>query len=392
MWMVWLTLFACQSTVQTELPPAEEAPAVDAPKPGPAGANHAKTYEAELAALDRRLAFFEGKAKQNPNSLSTPQAAGLLGERAALTGDYADFERAFALIDAALIADDRHSRAWAARAGLNFSLHRYAEMTEDLSKTKWQKSLEGALLVEQGKYDEAEAILVKQAESKQPQDLNRLAIFRWKTGDLEAAHALLDEAERRYHGPWHRTRAWIHLHRGIFDLDQGNYDEAMAHYRDAEKELAGYWLIEEHIAEIHLLKGELDEAHALYADLIERTGSPEFMDRQSEVLEAQGKPEEAAAMVARARAAYEERLASWPEATWGHALDHWLAHGEPAEALEMAKKNHDNRPNGEAKLGLAHAYLKVGQPGEARKLLGELRASRFRSPEIDELAAELDAK
>jgi thioredoxin-like negative regulator of GroEL len=103
-----------------------------------------------------------------------------------------------------------------------------------------------------------------------------------------------------------------------------------------------------------------------------------------------GKPEASQEMVDRARKVYEERLAAFPEATWGHALDHWLAHGDPAEALEMARKNHDNRPNGEAKLGLVQALHKAGQTAEAKALLEEVRASRYRSPEIDEIAAELE--
>lgn len=395
MWLSTLWLLACTRTVETELPPTPEVEEAEALAPAPQGGgaryHHANTYEAELTYLDQRIAFFAAKADANPNSLSTPQAAGLLGERAALTGSYDDYARAYAYVDAALAADPRHAKARAAKAQLDFSLHRYGAMQEALDALKWEKGLEGALLVELGRYDEAEPILEKRAESRQPADLSRLAIFRWKTGDLEAAHDLLDQAEAAYHGPWHRTRAWIHLHRGIFDLDHGRYDEALVHYREAEKHLADWWLIEEHIAEIHLLKGELDEAHALYDDLIERTGNPEFMDRMAEVLEAQGKSDEAEAMVARARDAYEARLTQFPEATWGHALDHWMTWGDPQEALEMAQKNAANRPNGEAKLALAEALHRVGRTDEARAVLAEVKASRYRSPAVAELAAELDA-
>jgi predicted Zn-dependent protease len=269
------------------------------------------------------------------------------------------------------------------------ALHRYESAKEHLAFLRSGAGPKAQLDMAMGRYDDARPVLERMAESKRPEHLSRLAIFRWKTGDLDGADALLVEADAGYHGRFHRPEAWYHLHRGIFDLERGQYHDAMAHYLAAKDELAGYWLIDEHIAEIHLLQGNLEKARSMYEDLVERTGNPEFMDRLAETLEQQGEADAAKAMIARARAAYEERLKQFPEATWGHAIDHWIAWGDPAEALEMARKNHANRPNGDAKLALIQALMKAGELAEARKVMKEVQDSPFDVPEVAELAEAL---
>lgn len=403
MWNVLLFL-ACSSP---ELPTPSEGseapttpPAADAEPPqpqpgGPAGAAVARTWEAELAEVDHRLAFFEARIEARPeDTIAVGQAVSLRLDRAQLTGDYADYAKAQALLDAAFaLVQDK-----AAAAGphgpavqLDLALHRYGAALEHLPYLRSTAEYQASIDFELGKYDEAGPVFEKLATSKRPVHLSRLAVYRWKTGDMDAAERLLEEAESGYHGRFHRPEAWYHLHRGILDLERGRLDDALAHYRDAESKLSGYWLIDEHVAEIHLLKGELDEAKSMYRDLVKRTGNPEFMDRLAETLEQQGQAEQAKEVVAAARAAYDARLAQFPEATWGHALDHWLSWGDPAEALEMARKNHENRPNGEAKLALARALAKNGKVDEARKLLAEVQASPFDVPEVAAVAEELKA-
>jgi tetratricopeptide (TPR) repeat protein len=340
------------------------------------------------------LAFFEARLESNPNdTAAVGQSVGLLLDRAQLSGDYADYARAQAHLDAAF------TKQTAAAAGphpaavsLDLALHRYDAAEARIPFLRSSAESQAALDFERGNYEAAGEVIERLAKSNQPVHLSRLAIYKWKTGDFDEAERLLDEAESRYHGRFHRPEAWYHLHRGIFDLERGRLDDALVHYEAASEKLAGYWLIDEHVAEIRLLKGELDEANRLYTDLVARTGNPEFMDALAETLEQQGKPDEAKAMVARARAAYDERLKQFPEATWGHALDHWLRWEDPAEALEMAEKNHKNRPNGDAKLALARALAKVGRVDEARKVVAEVQASPFNTPEVAELAAELKAR
>jgi len=396
MWLV-LALLAC---TPTETPPtaepapaAEPAPSTPEPvaKPGPADEQLERTWEAELAEVDRRIDYFEQRIElKGEDALALKQIVSLLLDRAQLTGSYDDYARADAVVEAefaksAATANGPHASAFA----VDMALHRYASAKGHLAFVNPSAGPQAQLDFALGNYEAAGEVFERMAKSERPIYVARLAIYRWKVGDLDGADALLAQAAEDYHGRFHRPDAWYQLHRGIMDLERDQLHDAMAHYIAAKDELDGYWLIDEHMAEIHLLQGHLDKARSMYEDLVERTGNPEFMDRLAETLEQQGHDAEAEAMVAKARAAYEERLERFPEATWGHAIDHWLAWGDPAEALEMARKNAANRPNGDAKLALVQALMKAGELGEARTLMKEIQASPFAVPEVAAVAEEL---
>lgn len=66
-------------------------------------------------------------------------------------------------------------------------------------------------------------------------------------------------------------------------------------------------------------------------------------------------PDAANAWIQRAQAVYRERLKTFPEAGVGHAVDHFLQFGTPAEALDLARRNARLRPFGDAQITLAAA-------------------------------------
>jgi predicted Zn-dependent protease len=79
---------------------------------------------------------------------------------------------------------------------------------------------------------------------------------------------------------------------------------------------------------------------------------------------------EAQELKQRARTLHEKRLADFPEAASGHALDHFLQ--DPADAqraLALARENFANRGYGEAAIALARAWMLAGQPERAVPLL-----------------------
>ena len=57
------------------------------------------------------------------------------------------------------------------------------------------------------------------------------------------------------------------------------YDEAMAHYREAGKAYTGYWLVDEHMAELLAATRKFDEAATLYESVIARAPLPELYQR-----------------------------------------------------------------------------------------------------------------
>lgn len=172
------------------------------------------------------------------------------------------------------------------------------------------------------------------------------------------------------------------LQMGLMDLSRGRYEEALAHYQEADRRFDGWWLVHEHIAEVEVLLGHLDEAERRYRDVVERTNNPELIDALADLLEQRGHADEAATFRARADARFEEQLEQLPEAAYGHALEHFLEHGTPERALELAEANYRMRPGGEATVRLAQALLRSDRAADARARLEPLLATRYRTAEL----------
>lgn len=154
-------------------------------------------------------------------------------------------------------------------------------------------------------------------------------------------------------------------------------------YKLATDELPGWWLIDEHIAEIKSLTGDKEAAKTLYESVIRRTGSPEYMDALATIEFNEGNREGARKLTQQARAVYEERLARFPEAAAGHALTHFLQDaGNPQRALSLAQMNFNTRPYGDAAIALARAWLLNGQANRAVSLLQHQLSSGWDTAEL----------
>ncbi len=385
-----LVLSGClgADTTPVSVPPAVE---VSAPS----------VFDAQLAELDERIDWSLQRSEALGGSWPMLEsAAGLLMERARLSGDYADYARAEAALDDAFALAPAGSGPLLTRAQLHYTLHRLDASRADLeaasdrlllnSHEQGAIALLGAnLALQRGDYASAEAGYAEAiALHRSLSAVCSLAVFSWKTGDVAAAEGLFDEAEGMLVGKSTSRRAWLHLQRGLIDLDYDRLDEAMAHYRDAESVLPGYWLIEEHVAEVLTLTGQTDDALRLYSEVIASTGNPEFMDAVADILDERGDPS-AGQWVVQARSGHDARLSAFPEAAAGHALDHYLAHASPEQALALARANLAARPNTEARIGLAEALLSAGLLDEAAELLAVAEVSPWVAPDLPDLSARL---
>lgn len=357
-------------------------------------------YAQELAALDAAIASGTALSAQRSDDALLPlEIAGLYQERARLTGRYDDYARARAVLDAQ--AQGRPAPNFClAQARLHYTLHRLGPASKALDACPASverteiAGLRADIAMYSGRYREAEATyraLLNQ--SPLPANYVRLALLKAKTGAHAEAQALLEAAEKRYYGVSATMKAWLKLQRGLVALEHGRLDEALAMYRLASDALPGWWLVDEHVAEVTLLRGDAAAARKLYADIVERTQSPEFMDALAALEHAAGRDAEARRWRERARPLYEKRLADFPEAAAGHALDHFLAdHANPGRALALAEDNYRVRPYGEAAIGLAKASIIAGKPARAVALLEAQLASGWDTPETHwVLARALDA-
>lgn len=377
-------------------PEVAKAPA---PKPKP----KARTYDDEIADADLRIAGSRKLAENQPTSyLAADRVANTFLSRARLTGDYADYRHAEEWVDKAFAVNTSKGRdigPHGTRASLNSTLHRLDRVDADFERSQLgpkdnitvsgHKLFAGNLALQRGKYDDAARLLDESvALHETVANLSSKAYFVLGTGDVEGSEALYRKAIGLYHGSSKEPMAWLHLQLGLSDLGRGRYDEALAHYREAETHLSGYWLIDEHIAEILTLTGKVEDAKALYLDIIARTNNPEFMDAMAGIMLEAGNQAEADAYVAKALERYEELMAMYPEASYGHALEHFIEFGDdPKATIDMAEKNHALRPNADAKILLAQAYLKGDRGKDAQRVIEEALATPWRTADLHAVAA-----
>ncbi len=348
-------------------------------------------YGHSIELLNKDIESFSLRAEAMPKSwFALELLAKSYLERARLTGSYQDYANAEAYLHRAFTLSGVGG-PHLTQAQLDFSLHRLEGAATNLSV------LENAILVDdikkasiigiqadlmffKGEYQKAlDGYLKALSLHTDSTALFRLAVFYWRTGEFEQAEKFIDEADNLANNSSPRLNAFFDLHRGLFDLDRERYDEALVHYQAANAAFDGWWLIKEHIAEIYVIQDKLEAAKNIYLDVIAETGNPEFMDAMAGI----SRPEEAIKWRQKAREVYEEQLTQFPEASYGHALNHYLDVGDmPQKALEIAKANYSLRPYGESAVLLARAHLQVGEIDTARALVEQTLASPWKSVDL----------
>jgi tetratricopeptide (TPR) repeat protein len=354
----------------------------------------ASDYEHELEQIRQQSAAITG----DPIEKATKHAF-LVYRRASLTADFADFKAAETAIDDAVEEIGPSEDLYLLKANFDFKLHRLARAREDLEKTpdlpddSQVKALRADLALQEGRYDEAkkgyEAVLRKK---KTWDNLARLAYLKSRTGDVSGAQELYVEAQDEITAKEMRSYAWVELQIGLLDFDAGRYDKALAHYEHADKAYSGYWLIEEHIAEVLDLLGRTDEAVALYRKIIERTHNPEYVNALAAILDRKDHAA-ADALYSEAERLFQAQSDLYPEAALGHYLKYMIGRKQPSpDLLAMAEKNVRLRPNGDAKLLLARAYLKLNEPVKAKAEIDEILATSWRTPEVGKVSRQIRAE
>ncbi|HEY8072472.1 MAG TPA: tetratricopeptide repeat protein [Labilithrix sp.] len=331
------------------------------------------SYETTKTELAKQKKLAEVLADAAPGSWSRrAKAAGIELSYAQLTGDYDTYAQADDSLKKAFAAarvsiDDESLGPNLLKAQMDYELHRNGaaldalRFVDDPALDPEVTSLRGAIRFQLGDYEEGIALLRQSvAMDPSPGHAQRLAIALAKVGGEDEARAIFDETEKKASSP--RGLAWLAWQRGKIALERGRRDEARRQMGRALVYFPGFWQVEEQLAELDAEEGRTDAAIASYRALVAKTGDPEFMDALAELV-----PAEREALEARSNAIYADRLVKLPEASYGHALEHFLKMvPDAARAVEIAEKNVALRPNGEARTRLAQAYLRVGRLEDAR--------------------------
>jgi tetratricopeptide (TPR) repeat protein len=358
--------------------------------------NKQTDFERELARLDEQL------GELGPGALADPldsERATLyvyrLYKRASLTGNLRELEEAGSAVESLIGRVPHPSDLYYLKANLDFKFHRLdgvrraLDASQPLRESPQGRTLAADLAFQEGRYAEARAgyeSLVR--EQGGWDDIARLAHLESKLGDADRADCLYAEAEDELTAKEMRHYAWVELQRGVLDLKRGRAQEARAHYERAGRAYTGYWMVEEHTAELLGAAGEYDAAAGLYQRVLERAPRPEFMQALGELYDAAGDAGRAEQWYERALAAYLESAARGEVCYYHHLADFFAdVRRDGAEAVRWAAKDLELRENFSTQAALAWALYRAGRFAEAREWIERALSSGARDAHLFSQAA-----
>ena len=166
------------------------------------------------------------------------------------------------------------------------------------------------------------------------------------------------------------------MQRGRRELDRGRHDRAWVHYEQADRAYSGYWLVEEHVAELLGAQRKFDQAVALYQRALARAPRPELQHALGDLYLFIGEAERARPWHDRALAAYLES-AGRGDVHYYHHLARFYAdvRQDGAEAVKWARKDAELRPHFVTYDGLAWALYRRGEFAASLETMDKALAS-----------------
>jgi tetratricopeptide (TPR) repeat protein len=379
--------------------PSSPAPAANAAVPewGP------QDYDAALAELNRAIARGrEGVAADPQAWLPRESLAMALRSRGQLTGSHADLVEALDMADSARDSAPDGSGPVLARAIVSLSLHRNSAAEQEVARMDGfaiapppgdraeSEAIRGDVALYRGDYRAAlERYRTADSMARGLGTIVRLADWHRHRGDFAAARALLEQglASPRKPAPW--AHAALLLQMGALDLQAGDWTAAEARFAKADSVFPGWWLAQAHRAQMAAVRGDYARAEGLYRKAMEGAERPSVMEALAGMLSQAGRPRDGLALEHAARALWQARVATHPEAYADHAFEAALREGDSAAAWRLARLNYRARPYGDARIGLARAAAARGRDASARAILEELHRTGWRSSEQYRVLAEV---
>ena len=358
------------------------------------------TTSKDMAAKEPALANIPPEAiSQAPRPLLIALSE-LYHKKAVLTGKYQDYQQLEHFLDKMSGQLNHPPELRYAKAKFYAGMHKFGEATRlldslppELSESTPVRALRLDIALQQGKYQQAQTQLQTLiADAPDWENKIRLAHYTLNTGKVSRARALYQEAAEMLSAKQMYQYAWVNLQQGLLELDLANYDQALKFYQIADRAYSGYWLIEEHIAEVLALTGKTNQAKEMYRVLVRKNPNPELKLALADLLaEQKNSSEEAEQLRNEAMAEFNLRQQLYPEAAVGHFVERLLSLEQThPELLSSARLNFNARPNADSKALLAKSYLKLGQTEQAEQLYRQILTTPWRNPGIEELAQGLD--
>lgn len=351
--------------------------------------NELTDFAKEIQKFEQDLAELRPQALANPTSADhVTKYTYRLYQRAALSGNLDYFQEVESELQAAIERLGPAPDLCLLKANLDFKLHRLAatkrnlEMSPELADTPQGKTIAADVTFQEGLYEEARQLYESLIAHERTWDnLARLAHLHAKLGDIAGAEKLYLEAEDEITAKEMRSFAWVELQRGLLHCQYGRFAQAKKHYDRANHAYSGYWLVEEHIANLLAAEHKLDEAVSLYKQLLQRIPKPELQQALGEVYRHMGKLREAEDCFQKALAIYLQSAERGDVHYYHHLVDFYCdVEGDAEQALKWARQDLEVRNNSSTQAAMARALHLAGRNDEARKMIDQALGSGAKEP------------
>jgi tetratricopeptide (TPR) repeat protein len=334
----------------------------------------ASGYVAEMRRIDEDIANTEAAASSGlADQQRITRHVYRLYQKASISGDLAGLTAVEHAIDDAIPLLSNPADLYLLKAHSAFKLHKLADVhTALLAVPSVYDSEEGRLIradldFQHGQYSAAESGYIEVLQRERSWGaLARLAHLCGKMGDVAGADRLYEEAEDQLTAKEMRAYAWLEVQRGLLDFAHGRLREARSHYQRADAAYPGYWLVEEHIAELLGAEGRYEEATGIFERIVSAIDRPDLEQAIGELCDLAGRSGAAAYWKERALPAYLQSAQRGEVHYYHHLVDYYSDVAEDrSEAVKWAYKDLQLRENFATQAALAWAHYRDGQFGDA---------------------------
>jgi len=329
----------------------------------------ANGYAAELHRIEEDIAALTGAS--DPERLT--RHVYRLYQKSSISGDLTVLTAVIRTIDDTIKLLSNSGDLCLLKAHAAFKLHKLADVEAALRTVpSVHDSDEGRLIradldFQRGYYHSAERGYVDVLQRERSWGaLARLAHFRGKMGSTAAADALYEEAQDELTAKEMRAYAWLEVQRGFLDFVHGQHEAAWLHYKRADAAYPGYWLVDEHIAELLGAEGRYAEAVEILERVVSTVDRPDLGQAIAELYQLAGQSKLALSWKERALSGYLQSAQRGEVHYYHHLADYYSDVVEDGtEAVKWARKDLRLRENFATQAALAWALYCAGQFSDA---------------------------
>jgi tetratricopeptide (TPR) repeat protein len=333
-------------------------------------------YAAEIRLIEQHIAEAGGvEALNEPaDTERVTRYVYRLYQRASLAGDPTGLSAVARAIDRAIPLLAHPGDLCLLKANVAFKLHQFANVQSALRAVpSVYDSDEGRLIradldFQLGRYQTAKIRYCAVLKTERSWGaLARLAYFCGKMGNPAGADELYEEAQDDLTAKEMRAFAWLEVQRGFLDFAHGRYREAQSHYDRADEAYPGYWLVDEHVAELLAAQDQYADAIAILEGIVSTAHRPELDQAIGELYQRTGQEERARQQMQKALTAYLESVRSGEVHYWHHLADFYAdVAKDGSQAVVWARRDLQLRVNFSTQAALAWASYRDGRFAEAR--------------------------